>query len=273
MEQKMYMTTGELARLMGITKETLFHYDEIGLFQPEIVKENGYRYYAIYQMEVLNTILLLRDLGMPLKEIKFTLEERSLDKMMQIFQDREQQIQKELVKLRNMKEWIRKHRQKMQLAYQMDWNLVHVQKLSERYYVYREVPDGTEEAIYKKENELLTQFLDVNPQFCSDYEVAYMQHAENVECGAYHKYDNAVLLLDKRPRKLSCQILKAGDYLTAYHVGHWRNIGEAYKRLKEYQQEQNLGVDGMYLERYLVDGLTEKEIDQYVTEISVRLIN
>ena len=66
MEQKMYMTTGELARLMGITKETLFHYDEIGLFQPEIVKENGYRYYAIYQMEVLNTILLLRDLGMPL---------------------------------------------------------------------------------------------------------------------------------------------------------------------------------------------------------------
>ena len=29
----------------------------------------------------------------------------------------------------------------------------------------------------------------------------------------------------------------------------------------------------MYLERYLVDGLTEKEIDQYVTEISVRLIN
>ena len=177
------------------------------------------------------------------------------------------------MKLRNMKEWIRKHRQKMQLAYQMDWNLVHVQKLSERYYVYREVPEGTEEAIYKKENELLTQFLDANPQFCSDYEVAYMQHAENVECGAYHKYDNAVLLLDKRPRKLSCQILKAGDYLTAYHVGHWRNIGEAYKRLKEYQQEQNLGVDGMYLERYLVDGLTEKEIDQYVTEISVRLIN
>ena len=74
MEQKMYMTTGELARLMGITKETLFHYDEIGLFQPEIVKENGYRYYAIYQMEVLNTILLLRDLGMPLKEIKQYIE-------------------------------------------------------------------------------------------------------------------------------------------------------------------------------------------------------
>ena len=27
-----YMTTGELARIMGITKETLLHYDEIHLF-------------------------------------------------------------------------------------------------------------------------------------------------------------------------------------------------------------------------------------------------
>lgn len=27
-KKRMYMTTGELARIMGITKETLFHYDE-----------------------------------------------------------------------------------------------------------------------------------------------------------------------------------------------------------------------------------------------------
>ena len=108
MEQKMYMTTGELARLMGITKETLFHYDEIGLFQPEIVKENGYRYYAIYQMEVLNTILLLRDLGMPLKEIKFTLEERSLDKMMQIFQN--------LLHITCKKQALKHMQQKMQMT-------------------------------------------------------------------------------------------------------------------------------------------------------------
>ena len=34
MNKKIYMTTGEFARIMRITKETLFHYDEIGLFQP-----------------------------------------------------------------------------------------------------------------------------------------------------------------------------------------------------------------------------------------------
>ena len=55
MEQKTYMTTGELAKLMGITKETLFHYDEIGLFRPAVVMPNGYRKYEIRQTELLNT--------------------------------------------------------------------------------------------------------------------------------------------------------------------------------------------------------------------------
>ena len=55
----MNLTTGELAKIMGITKETLFHYDEIGLFRPAIVLPNRYRYYEITQTELLNTILLM----------------------------------------------------------------------------------------------------------------------------------------------------------------------------------------------------------------------
>ena len=37
MDHNKYMTTGEFARRMGVTKNTLFHYDNIGLFLPEIV--------------------------------------------------------------------------------------------------------------------------------------------------------------------------------------------------------------------------------------------
>ena len=32
MDHNKYMTTGEFARRMGVTKNTLFHYDNIGLF-------------------------------------------------------------------------------------------------------------------------------------------------------------------------------------------------------------------------------------------------
>ena len=56
MERSIYMTTGEFAKMVGVTKDTLFHYDDINLFSPEIVGENGYRYYSINQAETLDTI-------------------------------------------------------------------------------------------------------------------------------------------------------------------------------------------------------------------------
>ena len=62
MDRHEYMTTGEFASAMGVSKDTLFHYDDIGLFCPEKVSENGYRYYSIYQMETFDTIRMLRDL-------------------------------------------------------------------------------------------------------------------------------------------------------------------------------------------------------------------
>lgn len=69
---------------------------------------------------------------------------------------------------------------------------------------------GNEEDSYKKTNELITRFLESNPGFKSDYEVAYIQHGKDVECGIYDRYDNAVVLLENRPQ----------NFLT----GHFRKV-------------------------------------------------
>lgn len=39
MNHERYISTGEFAKLAGVTKHTLFYYDEIGLFSPEIKKK------------------------------------------------------------------------------------------------------------------------------------------------------------------------------------------------------------------------------------------
>ena len=41
MQQDIYMTTGEFARMMRVSKDTLFHYDKIGLLKPDIVMSRG----------------------------------------------------------------------------------------------------------------------------------------------------------------------------------------------------------------------------------------
>ena len=88
MKHKNYISTGELARVMDITKHTLFHYDEIGLFKPALVDENGYRLYKMEQMEMLDTILILRDLQLPLKEIKKFIENRNQAAVLECFAEK-----------------------------------------------------------------------------------------------------------------------------------------------------------------------------------------
>lgn len=73
--QEKYFTTGEFARMCNVEKHVLFHYDDIGLFRPAIIK-NGYRYYSYHQYFTFSVILNLK-IGMSLKDIKIYLEQRN----------------------------------------------------------------------------------------------------------------------------------------------------------------------------------------------------
>ena len=59
-----FLSTGDLVKILGTTKNTLFHYDAMGLFSPAMVKENGYRAYSYRQLETFRAISSLRELGM-----------------------------------------------------------------------------------------------------------------------------------------------------------------------------------------------------------------
>ena len=76
-----YFTTGEFAARCGVTKHTLFHYDQLGIFSPVLKEENGYRFYSYAQIEVFHVISTLKELDIPLKEIKAYLDRRSPEEL------------------------------------------------------------------------------------------------------------------------------------------------------------------------------------------------
>jgi DNA-binding transcriptional MerR regulator len=61
---------GELSQLSQVAVRTLRFYDQIGLLVPAHVASSGYRCYAAEQFERLNRILVLKDLGLSLDEIR-----------------------------------------------------------------------------------------------------------------------------------------------------------------------------------------------------------
>lgn len=97
------LSIGEMAKLRGVTVDTLRHYDKIGLLKPfHIDPETGYRYYSISQYEVLGTIKELRSIGFSLEEIKQFLTDRNVKKSVQSLQKSMANIQEEIKKLQDI---------------------------------------------------------------------------------------------------------------------------------------------------------------------------
>jgi DNA-binding transcriptional MerR regulator len=61
---------GEFSHIGRVTIDTLRHYDALGLLKPAKVDEaTGYRYYAATQLQTLNRIVALKEVGFSLEEI------------------------------------------------------------------------------------------------------------------------------------------------------------------------------------------------------------
>jgi len=67
---KGYMRIGEMAKKAGITVRTLSYYDKEGLLSPQSISDGGYRLYTDKDMVKLIQILMMKQLGFPLSEIK-----------------------------------------------------------------------------------------------------------------------------------------------------------------------------------------------------------
>ena len=69
----------EFAERAGVTVRTLHHYDRLGLLKPSRYTEAGYRLYGEADFARLQQIVMLKFIGLSLKEIKELLDSRELD--------------------------------------------------------------------------------------------------------------------------------------------------------------------------------------------------
>lgn len=60
----MRYTISEMAALLGVTTHTLRYYEKMGLIQPEVNRETGYRYYTVTDTRRFNLCRELRAGGL-----------------------------------------------------------------------------------------------------------------------------------------------------------------------------------------------------------------
>ena len=115
MSYKTRLKIGEFSRLMQVTVKTLRHYEQKGLLIPEEIDEwTGYRYYSITQMQKLNTIRQLQQLGFTLDEIRDLYDNKSqtpsVEQLTEKIEETERELQRLQARRTQLLEWMDSHK-------------------------------------------------------------------------------------------------------------------------------------------------------------------
>lgn len=114
-------TTGELAKLCGVTVRTVQYYDTRGILSPSELSEGGRRLYTDDDLRQLRIICFLRDMGLPIDAIGQLLAEKEPGRVIQLLlEQQEQEVRRQLAqsqsRLEKLEELRRQVRQQEQFS-------------------------------------------------------------------------------------------------------------------------------------------------------------
>ncbi len=130
-----FFTIGQFADLHEINKKTLMWYDEIGLLKPAAVRENGYRYYTYQQSSTLETILMLRELQVSIREIQEFLKNRSAASLEMLLIEKGRELDHTITHLKKIKKMMSERQRDMSILREMDLSQMTVVDKVERHYL------------------------------------------------------------------------------------------------------------------------------------------
>lgn len=96
-------TTGEVAKLSGVSVRTVQYYDSREILTPSALSEGGRRLYSEEDLEKLRAICFLRDVGLSINSIGDLLRDEAPESVIEILLDRQEAILRDELKERQNK--------------------------------------------------------------------------------------------------------------------------------------------------------------------------
>ena len=88
-------TTGEIAKLCGVSVRTVQYYDDRGILIPSELSEGGRRLYSDEDLKRMKIICFLREVGLPINSIAELFAEKNPEKIISLLLDQQKQILQE----------------------------------------------------------------------------------------------------------------------------------------------------------------------------------
>jgi DNA-binding transcriptional MerR regulator len=264
---------GQMSKLHNIPIKTLRYYDEIDLFKPaEVNDETGYRYYSTEQFKKLDIINYLKALGVPLKDIKAQLNNRDINDFVQTLKKHRTITEERIKELEQIKARIDSRLKEIEGAERIPLiGSPFVNTIEERVTVQLEEKITSFYDLELALRKLKHQFQPLAPIFIG--KVGLTLSASKVVAGNCNEYNSIFLLLEDDDEKLLFEdmltIFPKGDYACIYFRGEHRDSPFFYRVLLNFLEQNDLRINGEFIERAIVDQFISKDEGAFLTEIQV----
>ena len=116
-------TIGELAKILGITAETIRYYERKGIIAPIHDQETGYRYYTTWDLHMLIRARCYLGFGLSIEETAGILQSKSLEEIDDLLEEQEQIIQKNIIYQMNLLKRLRTNRKLISRSENLNFTL------------------------------------------------------------------------------------------------------------------------------------------------------
>ncbi|NFV11840.1 MerR family transcriptional regulator [Clostridium sporogenes] len=268
--QEKYFTTGEFAKMCNVEKHVLFHYDNIGLFRPAIIKKNGYRYYSYHQYFTLSVILNLKKIGMSLKDIKIYLEKRNPSIFLDLLEEKSKEVAEKIKYFEDIQEMIYSMKT-MTIEGMNRTNEIYLETLPQEIIL---PSDNMEDST----NKSFASFMQEYIKFCKNLGIIVQESVGgviSVENLRKNKFTNLSYLYIKTKSTIPGKtiIRKSGVYLCGYFEGFYDDLCYGYEKLLNYADENGIVLGDYSFEEYLISDISEKEQKHYITKLMIETKN
>ncbi|OXM13998.1 MerR family transcriptional regulator [Paenibacillus herberti] len=263
-----YITISQLAKISGVTKHALLHYDDIGLLKPEFINASGYRYYSYRQSYILDIISVLKKAGSSLQEIKSFIQNRNAINLIELFKQKQQELEMEQLRIGRMQNILRNAIQMTEKSMEAFREVPFLEECEEEYLIATPLEQGTEEEFNAK--------LSEHRSYCEEH---FIYH----EFPIWAAYSKASLesgiffwgyIANKLQEPISGERMitkPKGLYAVMDYKGSYESTPEAYFILKEYIERNGMKIIG---DVYVVDMLTyfsEIDPDSFVVRVFIEV--
>ncbi|KAB8136843.1 MerR family transcriptional regulator [Gracilibacillus oryzae] len=259
----------EIAKLYGIGADSLRYYEKIGVLVPQR-DTNGYRLYGLKDIYKINIIRDLRQLDFSMKQIKFYLDNQSIENTLDLLHQEQALIEIQLEKLKSNQYKINERIQFLSSALQVRPNVITVKSLPDRPCLQLktritrdEEMDFAIKQLHQKHESEIQDF--GNQSYGASISVA------DLDNGIKDVFNSVFFILDNHKSNEYDFVLPEGVYLSLYYRGDYSQSYDKVLKITEYAKANNYDLLGDPFEIYEIDNRDTMRSEEFLTEIQVRV--